>query len=374
MTAIRKFVLLMLFNLLVVTTVFLLCEGLASTVFFVDQLNQIQPVAERLHTRYDPELGWVNIPNTRIVDMYGPTLDVSINGQGFRSTYDFSEAVPAGKVRAICSGDSFTFGFGVNDDETWCARLNEKHPTLETVNMAQGGYGIDQAYLWYARDGDILAHDIHLFAFITADFDRMQREIFLGYGKPLLTVVDDELVLSNVPVSRQTYLIPWLAPHYQPAFDQLRSVQWLRDTLFGAPDFSQPPLDEPKIRQVAEKVLAELIRLNDERGSRLVLVYLPVFSSYEPGIRTETRRRYIGQAAAKYDIIFIDLVPAFRELPRDEVEDMFIPNGEIDFPGAAGHYNARGHEYIATRLSEELLAHPILGKMLSRATSQAPTH
>ena len=42
-------------------------------------------------------------------------------------------------------------------------------PRFESVNMRQGGYGLDQAYLWYQRDGTRLAHDVHIFAFIFDD-------------------------------------------------------------------------------------------------------------------------------------------------------------------------------------------------------------
>jgi hypothetical protein len=359
---------LILFNLLVVVLAFLLIEGIASSLVFYRTLENTKPVAERLHTRYDPELGWVNIPNTTLENMYGPGLSVRINAQGFRSDEDFSREIPEGKVRLICSGDSFTFSFGVDNAQTWCHLLSTYNPRLQTVNMGQGGYGIDQAYLWYKRDGDLLEHDINLFAFITADFDRMQRGIFLGYGKPVLKVEIDELIIDNVPVPRQGFILPWTTPRYQAALGELRSVQILRQTFFQNQDSGRPPIDEPEVQAVAEKILEDLVRLNRARGSRLVLVYLPTYSSHRPDPKTDTRRRYIRQGAAANDVILIDLVEDFRKLPEDEIEALFIPNGAIDFPGAAGHYSARGNEYIARRLSEELLARPEIAEMIGPGT------
>ena len=345
--------------ILVPLLIFLLFEGIASTILFVEQLANTKPVAERLHTDYDPELGWVNIPNTHIDDIYGPGRYVHINAQGFRHDEDLNFEVPPAKVRAICSGDSFTFGFGVSNQETWCHLLSELEPRLQTVNMAQGGYGVDQAYLWYERDGDQIAHQLNLFAFITADFDRMQRPLFLGYGKPVLEVENGELVLTNVPVSRQAFVLPWTTTPYQGAFDELKSVQLLNQTFFkNRTDTSRPPIDEPAIQEVAGKILEEMYRLNHERGSELVLVYLPVYADHKPNLKTDTRRRYAEQGAAKLGLIYIDLVDDFRQLPEDELESLFIPNGAIDFPGAAGHYSVKGHEYIANRLYQELMAHP----------------
>jgi hypothetical protein len=49
--------------------------------------------------------------------------------------------------------------------------------------MGQGGHGVDQAYLWYKRDGVKLKHDFLLFAFITLDFQRMQQRDFLGLNR-----------------------------------------------------------------------------------------------------------------------------------------------------------------------------------------------
>ncbi len=369
MTKVKLIIKLFLFNLLVVGLAFLLIEGISSTIIFYRTLQNTKPVAERLHTRYDPELGWVNIPNTTIENMYGPGLSVRINGQGFRNDEDFTEEIPTGKVRLICSGDSFTFSFGVDNNQTWCYLLSTLNPHWQTVNMGQGGYGIDQAYLWYKRDGARLKHNIQIFAFITADFDRMQRGIFLGYGKPILKVENDRLIIDNVPVPRQGFVLPWTTTPYQAAFDELRSVQLLRQTFFQNQDTSKPPIDEPAVQAVAEKILEDLVRLNHERNSTLVLVYLPVQASHRPDLKTDTRRRYISQGAAANDIVFIDLVEDFRKLSEDDIDELFIPNGAIDFPGAAGHYSAKGNEYIANRLYEELTTRPELAELLGLASN-----
>ena len=51
--------------------------------------------------------------------------------------------MPPGKTRIICSGDSFTLGFGVDNEHTWPQQLAARNANLETVNMGQGGYGAD---------------------------------------------------------------------------------------------------------------------------------------------------------------------------------------------------------------------------------------
>jgi hypothetical protein len=108
-----------------------------------------------------------------IPDMYRPGVSLRTNSRSFRGGREFTEAVPSGKFRVICSGDSVTLGFGVGDDHPWCKLLESLDQRLETVNMRQAGYGVDQAYLWYKRDGGAFRHHVHLFAPIVDDFRRM---------------------------------------------------------------------------------------------------------------------------------------------------------------------------------------------------------
>src|SRR5262245_46598957 len=66
--------------------VFVLMEGASSLLLLArdTMASRRGQVAERRHTRYDPDLGWVNIPNATVRDLYGPGRDLHINGQGFR--------------------------------------------------------------------------------------------------------------------------------------------------------------------------------------------------------------------------------------------------------------------------------------------------
>ena len=96
--------------------------------------------------RFDPDLGWTSVPDTRLENFYGPGRHLTINGQGVRAKRAYAAEPPAGRRRALCAGDAFTLGPGVDDDSTWCAQLEQIEPQLETVNLGQGGYGLDQIY------------------------------------------------------------------------------------------------------------------------------------------------------------------------------------------------------------------------------------
>jgi hypothetical protein len=66
--------------------------------------------------------------------------------------------------------------------------------------MGQPGYGVDQMYLLYMRDGLALEHSIHILAFISSDLNRMRNLDQHLYGKPTLALVDGKLQSENVPV------------------------------------------------------------------------------------------------------------------------------------------------------------------------------
>ncbi|HXI19594.1 MAG TPA: hypothetical protein VNH46_00830, partial [Gemmatimonadales bacterium] len=299
-----------------------LIEGFASLgllVWDVAHSHQV-PLAERLHTRYDTLLGWVNRPDVSLPDMYGPGIGLTTNPQGFRGSQPVTPTVPPGQRRIVCSGDSFTLGYGVADDRTWCARLGQLLPGVEAVNMGQGGYGIGQAYLWYARDG-AFEHQLQLFAFIYNDLDRMVADQFLGYPKPVLRLQDGSLAVANVPVPRQTRFRRFLH-NVATRVRELRLGEGLRRLASGT-ERPRSVRQDSLHWQVAEAVFDRLARLDRRRGSGLVLVYLPARPDLQPS-RLDNRRRWLAQYAARTGVRAIDLTPELRALPAQAADSLFL--------------------------------------------------
>ncbi|RIL01911.1 MAG: hypothetical protein DCC71_17070 [Proteobacteria bacterium] len=320
-----------------------------------------RPLAERSHTEYDAELGWVNRPHVSLPDLYGPGASLHTNAQRFRGTRDVAPAVAPGRVRVVCSGDSFALGYGVADDATWCAQLGALDARIEPVNMGQGGYGIDQAYLWYRRDGAPLAHDVHLFTFIVEDFARMGATRFFGYGKPRLRLDGERLAVDNVPVPRAAFALPWLAQNLRLA-DELRSVALLRAAFAraGAAASAGERAADADVPRLAAAVFAELARLQRAAGRRLMLVYLPMHDELRDE-STAALRAFVVREAQRLGVPFLDGVPALRALPPDAVASLYIPPRHDDFPAAAGHFTVKGNRWIAEWMLAGMRAHGALG-------------
>ena len=347
MPSIRKAFVLVLGNIVFGILLFSVIEGLSSTVIVARKAKYARTIAERRHTQYDEEIGWINSPNLSLEDMYGGKSFIT-NSLSFRNKKEFSFSVPGNKVRVMCSGDSYTMGYGVGNDDVWCKRLESIDSRIEAVNLGQGGYGIDQAYLWYKRNSVKLEHNVQIFAFITDDFRRMLSNNFLGYGKSFLVLQDDTLVNTNEPVPKFSYLIPRLHKILQE-LRQLNSVQLLRQKFAkndSASGSDNPSENSPQARELVVKIVRNLQEINKAQNSTLVLVYLPTKADFM-GRRSEEWRQFFHSEAISQEFIFIDLIDEFRKYPPQEVHSLFN-----------GHYSEKGNTYIANILYKKLLSIP----------------
>lgn len=351
-----------------VALLLVLLEGAASWLVSAVETREraLRPLAERLHVAYDPELGWVSRPNARLDDLYGPGVFLRTNSRGFRGAVETPKAVPAGRRRIVCSGDSFTLGYGVDDNQAWCARLAAQLPGVDTVNLGQGGYGIDQAYLWYRRESPQLDHDVHVFAFIAEDFLRMEVDRFMGYGKPVLVLAPGGgFEVTNVPVPENATWAPGLWRSVQ-GLRELRLVQ-LYETFVGRPlDLESRPLPEQDTAALALRVFEELARHNTEKGSTLVLVWLPMESELSP-MPGDAAREGLRLELARRGIAYLDLHREFRALPKGQAAQLFLARGSTRFAAAEGHYSVEGNAFVAQLLREKLLAFPEVAARLPRA-------
>jgi hypothetical protein len=344
-TMLREFLKRLLWVIVALASTIALIEGSSSLALVLHEMVAAsrRPAAEWVHTRYDPELGWVALPNLRLPDLYGPGVYLRSNSRGFRNAEEFEGPPPPHKLRVICAGDSFTLGYGVDNDHTWCQRLEALDDRLQTVNMGQGGYGVDQAYLWYRRDGLPVDHQILLFTFVTYDFDRVQHASFLGHGKPVLRMRDGELAVENVPAPPRVHDFAWLIRNRQ-LFSELRTLK-LANGLLGriAPGWTaqqQPPSDEA--RRVAAAIFATLRQLTQEKNVTLALVYLPTEPDYLGRPLTEAWRSFVADESLRRDIPFVDLVEDFRKM-RGDPKRLFIQRDAVEPEQTPGHYTEEGN-------------------------------
>lgn len=325
-----------------------LAEGVASLIVFARDMAA--PVQERRpHTIYDSLLGWASRPNLSLPNFYGPDRHLHTDSAGLRITG--SDAVEGGR-RIVCVGDSFTFGLGVSDEQTWCARIGAASAATRSINMGQTGFGIDQAFLWYARDGRALAPDLVLLGFVWADFDRMRLQQFINYPKPTLVVAGDSLAPAGVPVPRMGGLRRSLLRNL-PTFATLRSWQLVARLGQGPEPPADARVSDDAVWLLAQRVFTTLSAWQQARGREFVAVLLPVEIDYTHDyIRPWHDRLKADAERGAYRVI--DLWEDFERLPPDSVTMMFIQPSDRVGHHAEGHYSAAGNAWVARRLLAHL--------------------
>jgi len=196
---------------------------------------------------YDPLLGWRNVPGK---SPPGAPVQMTINSKGLRgSERPFEKPQPVRRILVL--GDSFVFGFAVNDEETFCAvleqEIHKRGGPYEVLNTGVISYGTDQEYLYFREEGQSYSPDVVVLALFTRnDFEDNVRTYYIqddqvnaSRCKPL--VDPQTLQPTNVPVAIYTsssagdgkgqFVRPrWLVRYsalYRLAFFRAMSHGWL---------------------------------------------------------------------------------------------------------------------------------------------------
>ncbi len=364
---VRKVSIAVLMVVVVPLAILALIEGSASAWLLAADIRAIKSDSNFRRAQYDSVVGWIGTPDLHVPDRFSPGIALTNNHDGMRIFHPVTPALPPGRHRLICSGDSFTAGSGVGDADTFCAQLESVLPNTETLNMAQPGFGIDQMYLWYKRDAVRWPHQVHLFAFIWNDFERMTLTTFTGYSKPVLRLDGNTLVPGNTPPPRWTGSSK--GSYVLRLMPRLRLMQLMQRSQDNSDSAKMSRVDQ-QIWDVAEAVFRDVDRLNRERGSQAVLVYLPTDADLLPGAY-DTRRARLAAFASKAGIPLVDLTPEMRAVPRDSSQWFFITNNELTVDGASGHYTRSGHHWVAATIAQHLAQLPVIRASLGLAVPGA---
>jgi len=347
------------FAMLSVVLILLILEGLSSALLLPMEYSdwasgkKSRVVAEDKHVQYDADLGWSHIPGTKIKNMYGEGRDLTINARGFRDHREIVD-LKEDEYRLIFLGDSFTLGFGVGDQHTIGMQLEGLGRGVRTLNLGQGGYGIDQAFLWYKRDASDIETDWVIFQFIGPDFLRTAQDRFVsGYHKPLFVVEDGALTLTNVPVPERLkpgseLIHPGAKARY---FRSKIALTRLLDRMLGRQAGEQSALKDQYARgvEISCLIFKEMQKISAAQNKKVLFVYIPTLWDFE------RRNSEIGQMCAeavdgfcrKNNLPFYNLLPEVAALAEDERIALYL--------GAENHLGEAGTRYVAEKLDEVLM-------------------
>ncbi len=180
--------------------------------FLPKNIKLIRKNERSLLYRYDEELGWFPIENSKRRFTTTPRfefsrdIEIEHNSRGFRDP----EPVITAKPKIVFLGDSFVWGYNVTNQERFTDKLRERLPDWSLYNFGISGYGTDQEYLLLTKQFQFYLPDI-VFLVFCAENDRDDNSHNVRYGryyKPYFTVDGDNLTLNGTPVPKaENYFI-----------------------------------------------------------------------------------------------------------------------------------------------------------------------
>ena len=334
---------------------------------------------------YDPDLGWKLVPYANGAHRCSDySVHYSINGLGFRADTRFPDPTDKRDL-VVFIGDSFTFGFGVNDTETFPHLLAQSGPTGTVfANCSVPGYSTDQELLLLEKKVlGLHPHEVLLVVYLGNDLFDNQLDVALQVRapKPYFDLGPPGLVLQNTPVPLEhparTKPLATLASAVwgpDPAKWGLRARLEVRFALFRL--FSETCLPNRDYREQFAARFAPAVRLFDAILDRIAddcsrnrvklrLVLLAGKSFVEKPTSPSAQyqdffRTQVIAACAKKGLGVVDVARQMQDRYRREAIAWFFPHD--------GHLTPGGHRVVAELLAPQFTARRALAARRRRNT------
>jgi hypothetical protein len=216
---------------------------------------------------YDSVRGWAIAPSLEHVAVFDGSV-LNSTARGVRGTADIPYERVSGKHRILVLGDSYTFGEGVSDDETYASALGRLLANTEVVNLGVHGYGHDQMLEYLRTEGVKYHPDVVILGYVWFDQYR-NLDDFTSYSKPVFVLHGGRLMLGNVPVPAPKRVIsrnPWRSATWDVGAMLVNAARW------------RLGMNESRAHALTTAILDEIVRTAREQHAVPLLVYLPVLT------------------------------------------------------------------------------------------------
>lgn len=320
--------------------------------------------------RFDPLLGWSNRPGASGRMRFRPDFDtgMQISRQGLRDR-TFAVPKPTGVRRVLCLGDSFTWGMGVEESETWPKVLErELGKGFEAVNAGVNGWGTAQEWLWLRDRGAIFEPDAVVLALYVNDFSDNASDAAGPWFRPYFVLEGNGVSLRGTPVPDPSGFLSRSARATLENHSWLFRVllwgqEWVRTGLLEPVDLS--PLRRRRTHQpdravpggaVTEATVRLIQRHCADRGVRFNVLLVPSRWMVRPALRGLGRgpvdELLYSTAVGLCARAGVETIDPRTALSRSEERD------EPVYHGMDMHWNARGQALVGRLVAETLSRAP----------------
>jgi len=304
---------------------------------------------------HDAELGWIPKSNQSAFDAATHTsmllLDDGIRANGPNSLKQTSE-------RWLATGASYVFGWEVQDDETWPAKLESKI-NAPILNAGVFGYGFDQIILRHEALTEIY-HPKHAIIAIHPDnlFQTGMSQKFAK--KPYFDIENNQLSLKNIPVP--------LTSRDLRQYQKIAGYSYLAHYLMKriAPATWLDSRGAITIHNKTTEVNCMLLkRLEEHCNAHQMdcLVLLQYSDNTTPEAMGYVER--LLPCAQKTELALLDLYPKLEAMRREAPEKH---KSLYSF-----HMTALGNAWVAEQVYEKIISESLLKKGFQKAAREPNT-
>jgi lysophospholipase L1-like esterase len=271
-----------------------------------------------------------------------------INRAGYR---DFERAVPkpGGVRRAVCIGDSFTWGVSVLFDDAWPQRVERllsrgRGERWEAVNLAEPGLNSVQEASRLASEGFSYEPDVVVVAYVLND----SEDETAAEARRAEDWVEEQRRGPSASLLDRSALVRLVRTRLRATLENRRRIEGFRSMY--ADDYAG--------WAAARRALKAMGGMCRERGVPLVVAIFPLFGNpLDDRYPFADVHAKVGQAAAEAGARVEDLLPAYRGLDGR----LLVVDGAAD-----EHPNEIAHRIAARAIAQavdEVVPRPAAGAL-----------
>jgi lysophospholipase L1-like esterase len=256
---------------------------------------------------------------------YGDVL-VTYNERGLRDRPILPKV--KGEYRILALGDSVTFGWGVDQDKTFAARLEpllqgHLHRPVRVINSGVGGYNTVQEVTYFKWEGITLQPDMVMLTYVTNDIEENKGPFNPWTESALHGKSLPDMVISMVGnlwffrLAHHSYHYGWYKQLKEESLNHLQGRRGWRQSMSS---------------------LNELVTICKEHSMPLVVFF----------------KRW---NTSEYQSLFEDVDWNTPDHPINDMGQWFegldittLVNSKVD-----GHINADGHRVVAEHMADEIV-------------------
>jgi lysophospholipase L1-like esterase len=301
-------------------------------------------------------------PDEDIGYVLTPGLEVEFRGAEYRVSARINESGLRGKdlralekdsVRILCLGDSFTWGWGTNDDEGYPAvlerLLQSRYPLLDVqvLNAGVAGYGTDEELEFLRKRGRQLRPNLVLPLFFAGnDFEDNRLPATRSHE-----IRDGMLYIVRQPGEQRKPI--WLAlpewlrkkSHLANLISERAGYLAMRAGLLAKLERRSSQYFSEEDGRRARDLLIEIAQVAEQLDAETLFVFAPDKLQLLTKPKNTLRAATVVQAAASVaGAPWIDLTPELVE--RVDFDELYFVRD--------GHWTPKGNAWVAEVLTERI--------------------